>query len=100
MRGPRVPPSPDEALVAPHEELGLELLHRLDDHADHDEDARAAEAERLHAGEVADERRHDRDDAEEERTGDRDAGDHPAEELRGRTARADARDEPAVALDV
>ena len=39
------PGSPDEALVVAHHQLGLELLHRLDDHRDHDEQGRAAEAE-------------------------------------------------------
>src|SRR5437016_5079592 len=85
----RARPSPDEALVAPHEELRLELLHRLDDHADHDEDARSAEPQGLHAGQVTDEGRHDRDDAEEERARDRDPRDHAAEELRRRAARPD-----------
>ena len=37
--------SPDEALVVAHHQLGLELLHRLDDDRDHDQDARAAEGE-------------------------------------------------------
>src|SRR6266542_7119144 len=93
-------PSPDEALVAPHEELRLQLLHRLHDHADDDEDARTAEPQRLHTGEVTDERRHDRDDAEEQRARDRDPRDDPAKELRGRTAGPDAWDETAVPLDV
>src|SRR6185503_12182821 len=57
----------NEPLVGALEKLGFELLHRLDDDADDDEDARAAEAQRLHAGDVADERGHDRDGAEEER---------------------------------
>src|SRR5439155_21498744 len=71
-RGPR-PCTPrsdhlaNEPLVAALEELRLELLHRLHDDADDDENARAAEPERLHLRDVADERRHDRHDAEEER---------------------------------
>src|SRR5207245_10736158 len=62
--------SPDEALVGPLQELGLELLHRLDHDADDDEDARAAEPEGLHLRDVADERRHDRHDPQEERARD------------------------------
>src|SRR5437867_3083106 len=92
--------SPDEALVGPLQELGLELLHRLDHDADDDEDARAAEPEGLHLRDVADERRHDRHDPQEERARDRDARHDARKELGGRAARTDAGDEPAVSLDV
>ena len=37
--------SPDEPLVVAHHQLCLELLHRLHDHGDDDEDRRAAEGE-------------------------------------------------------
>src|SRR6266568_3417117 len=90
----------DEPLVGALEELRLELFHRLDDHADDDEDARAAKAQRLHTGDVADERGHDGDDPEEQRPGDGDARHDALQEVGGRTARPDTGDEPAVALDV
>ena len=38
--------SPDEAFVVAHHQLGLDLLHRLDDDGHDDQQARAAEAER------------------------------------------------------
>src|SRR5438094_6170033 len=90
----------DESLVAALEQLGLELLHGLGPDAHHDQDARAPEPQRLHAGDVADERRHDGDDPEEQRAGDRDPRHDTGQELGGRAAGADAGDEPAVALDV
>jgi len=35
--------SSDEPFVVPHQELSLDLLHRFDDDADHDQQAGAAE---------------------------------------------------------
>src|SRR5665811_1131966 len=91
------PSSPDEPLVVPHHELGLQLLHRLDHDGDGDENAGAAKGE---AGETRDERleqvRRDRDDAQEERPGDRDPVDHAGEVVLGRAPRTNARDEAAV----
>src|SRR3954470_25022563 len=68
---PFVVTSADEPLVVAHHELRLDLLHGLDDHADDDEDAGAAEAESAELRQDRrDDVRRDRDDAEEERAGD------------------------------
>ena len=93
--------SADESFVVPHEELRLDLLHRLDDDADHDQEARAAERDPgQRREEQADDRRQRRDDAEEQGAGDRDPGDDPGQVVGGRAARPDARDEPAVLAEL
>src|SRR4051812_46051220 len=84
-------PSADEAFVVAHHELRLELLHRLDDDADHDEQARSPEAD---PAETGDERGHHLrrhgDDAQEQRTGDRD----PEHDLREVVLRRSPRSDP------
>src|SRR3954471_4674820 len=44
---PERAPSANESFVVAHQELRLDLLHRLDDHADDDQEARPAEGDRL-----------------------------------------------------
>ena len=95
-------PSPDEALVAAHHQLRLELLHRLDDDADDDQDAGAAEADAdagvgrfLNIGRAAMTIRQNGDGGHEDRAGDGDPERHAAQVLLGRRAGPDARDEAA-----
>src|SRR5690349_24537757 len=51
------PASADESLVVPHHQLRFDLLHRLDDDRDDDQQARATEAE---GGEIRHRERDDR----------------------------------------
>src|SRR5436190_5172022 len=89
--------SSNESFVVAHEELRLDLLHRLDDDTDDDQQARAAEGDRRQGREDQPEkRRQGRHDPQEQRAGDRDPGDDPGEVIRRRATRPDARDEPAV----
>src|SRR6266446_7543205 len=92
-----MPRSPDEPLVIPHEQLGLDLLHGLDNDADDDEEARSAKGDgRDRRDQQTEDGRRGSDDAKEERAGDRDPGDDPREIVLGRAARTDAGNEPAV----
>ena len=87
----------DEALVVAHQELGLDLLHRLDDDRHDDEQAVPPRLSAPRLGSSADDdvRRHG-DQAQEEGAGERDPGDDPGQVVLGRPAGPDARDEPAV----
>src|SRR6266508_2455710 len=98
----RVPPrrSPQETLVVAHQELGLDLFHRLQTDAHGDQDGGPAEGELLDvAGRQRDERQ-DRDGGQEHRPWKRDPGQDVVKVLGGGPARADARDEAAVLLHV
>ena len=89
----------EEALVVPHEEVRLHLPHGVERHPDHDEQAGPAEVERR--VEPADEEvRQHRDEGEEDRARQRDAGERPVDVLRRLLARPHSGDEPAVLLHV
>jgi hypothetical protein len=95
-------PSPDEALVAAHHQLGFELLHRLDDDADDDEDAGTAQTTPtpaldrfLNMGKRGDDHRQDRDGGHEDRAGDGDPERNAPEVLLSRQAGPDAWNEAA-----
>ena len=102
MRGPwpgqaTLGASADEALVVAHHELGFDLLHRLDDDGHDDQEAGATEPDRPEIAEQdADEGGQDRDDAEEQRAGERDPGDDPGQVFLRGPSGPDARDEAAV----
>ena len=57
----------DEAFVVAHHELRFELAHRVDRHADHDQQRRRAQQQRVHAGNLRRDERQDRDNAQEQR---------------------------------
>src|SRR6266852_2577060 len=80
--------SPDEAAVLAHDQLRLQLLHRVQRHTHHDQDRRASEVHLLV--------RNARD------LGGGDGQDHgyEAEVVRGRSPRTDAGDEARVPLEV
>src|SRR5271166_6010482 len=88
-----------ESLVAAHHQLRLELLHRFQRHADHDQDRGAAEVELLMGAREQD-RRECRDSGEEQGAREGEAGEDPVQEFGRRPSRAHARDEPAVLLQV
>src|SRR4029079_6058617 len=97
----RLPGSPDEAFVVAHQELRLDLLHRLHDDADDDQEARPAEGDpRQGREDDAEQCGQGRDEAEEQRAGDRDPGDDPGEIVGRRSSRPDARDEAAVLAEL
>jgi hypothetical protein len=88
-------------LVAALLQLGVDLLHRLQAHSDHDQDASAAERQFGRYAEEGDrDVRDQRDDGQVERAGERQPGEHVVEVLLGRLARPDAGDEAAVLLHV
>ena len=88
-----------EALVVPHEQMRLHLADGIQGHADHDEQAGAAEVERR--VEPADEEvREHRDQGEEDRPRQRDPGERPVDVLRRLLAGPHAGDEPPVLLHV
>src|SRR5437764_12549959 len=63
---------PEEALVVPHQQLRLQLLHRLERDTDRDEDRRPPERELLDVPCVQHDVRDQRDRREEDRTRERD----------------------------
>src|SRR3954462_13258155 len=72
----------EEALVVAHHQLGLELLHRVEGHADDDQQRRAAELEGLRrAGDRDDDRRKGRDRREVQRAREREPGEDAVQEL-------------------
>ena len=50
-------------------QLGLQLLHRVQHHADDDQKSSTADRQCLHVGQRRGEVRHDSDDAQEDRAG-------------------------------
>src|SRR5918992_5641257 len=97
----RMPALAEEALVVPHHELRLELLHRLEGDTDRDQQRRAPEQELLLDQEHGEHDRGDeRDGRQEQRTGQRDADEDVVQVLGGGAPRADAGDESAVLADV
>ena len=88
-----------EAFVVAHHQLRLELFHRVERHADDDEDRGPAEVERGRG--LADEdRRQRRDRREVQRPREREPREDAVEELGRRAPRPHPRDEPAVLLEV
>src|SRR3954454_11295852 len=93
--------SAQESFVVPLLELALDLLHRVERDADHDQDGRATEREvlvRVHQGEG--DQRDERDQPEVERARQRDAGQDVVEVLLSRLAGPDPGDEASVLLHV
>src|SRR5690606_543542 len=86
------------ALVVPHRELRLDLLHRLQRHAHHDEQGDAREGD-LEVPDGCSDRRQDRDGRQEERSGQRDPVEDVGQVPLGLAAGADAGDEAALTLD-
>src|SRR5439155_24702874 len=86
----------DEAAVLAHDQLRLELLHRVEGDADDDQEGCASEIHLLLVY-ARDLRRRDgqddRDEAQEYRADERDAVPHRLQIVRGGTSRADSRDE-------
>ena len=77
----RAASSSDEAFVVAHHQLRLDLLHRLDDDADHDQEAGAAEARSADRSgtRTATSDGGSGHDAEEQGAGERDPGHDPGE---------------------
>src|SRR3954469_6405686 len=93
--------SAQEPFVVALLELALDLLHRVEGDADHDQDRRASEREvlvRVHQRDG--DERDQRDETEVQRTWQRDTGQDVLEVLLGRLARPDPGDEAAVLLHV
>src|ERR1700712_1616198 len=91
----------EEAFVVAHHQLGLELLHGVEGHADDDQQRGSAELERLRrTGEGDHDRRQRGDRGEVECAREREAREDPVEELGRRPARSHPRDEAAVLLQV
>src|SRR5213078_4110670 len=93
----------DEAAVLAHHQLRLQLFHRVESHANDDQDRRAAQVHLLliDAGDLRRRyRQDDRDEAKEDRAHERDTVHHRLQIVRGRTSRADTRDEARVAFQV
>src|SRR5579875_1727288 len=93
-------PSLHEALVVPHQDVGLDLLHGLEGDPDDDEEGRPRQVEGQLAREPRQEDGPDGDEAEEQRPHQRQPLQDPCEVLAGRPPGPDPRDEPAVLLDV
>src|SRR4051812_30107098 len=90
-----------EAFVVAHHQLGLELLHGVEGHADDDQQRGSAEVERLRRARGGDhDRRQRRDGGEVERAREREPREDAVQELGGRPAWPHPRDEPSVLLQV
>src|SRR3954471_16876797 len=93
--------SAQESFVVALLELALDLLHRVQRDAHHDQDRRAAEREVLVGPDDRDgDERDQGDQAEVQRPGQRDAGQDVVEVLLSRLARPDPGDEVSVLLHV
>src|SRR3954453_5207775 len=94
-------PSSEESFVVALLQLALDLLHRVQRDADHDEDRGAAEGEVLvGVDEDQGDQRDERHEPQVHRTGERDAGQDVGQVVLGRLARPDPGDEAAVLLHV
>src|ERR1700693_211170 len=85
----------EEALVVPHHQLAVELLHGLEHYADCDEDCHATEGI-LDVPRLQHYERDDRDYRQVHRAGQRDPVEHFGEIALGRRAGPDARDEATL----
>src|SRR6187200_1325946 len=93
--------SAQESFVVALLELALDLLHRVERNAHHDQDGRATEREVLVRADDGDgDQRDQGDQGEVERAWQRDAGQDVVEVLLSRLARPDPGDEAAVLLHV
>src|SRR3984957_18301601 len=88
-----------EALVAAHHELGLELLHRFERYADHDQDRGTTEVEILVCA-CNQDRRYRSDGRQEEGTRECQSREDPVEEFRGRAPWTHTRYEATVLLQI
>src|SRR5437660_10430138 len=93
------PPAPHEAVIVPQQQVLLHLLDRVERHADHDQQGRAAEAERPLEDGRHDDGQHG-DDREEDRTRQRDPRQHIVDGIGRGGARFHARDESPLLLQV
>ena len=94
-------PSADEAFVVAHHELGLDLLHRLDDDETTIRRPVPPSARPTGSGrQTPTSDRRDGDDRQEQRAGERDPADDPGQVVLRRPARPDARDEAAVLAEL
>src|SRR3954470_11311493 len=89
----------EEALVVAHHQLRLELLHRVQRDAHHDQDRGASEVE-VGARLVEQDRREGRDRRQVQGAGEGQPGKDAVEELRRRSAWPHPGDEAAVLLEV
>src|SRR4051812_5285416 len=93
--------SAQESFVVALLELALDLFHRVEGDADHDQDRRAAEGEALvRVDDDECDQRDQGDETEVERARQRDAGQDVGQVVLGRLARPDPGDEAAVLLHV
>src|SRR2546426_1057047 len=90
----------NEAPVVAHDELGFQLAHRVERHADDDQHGRARNRERLEPCQRLDEEGQYGDQAQEQRTRDGDANEHLRQVLMRWSSRSDARDEAILSLQV
>src|SRR6267378_6044076 len=88
-----------EAVVLPEEQVLVDLGHRIERDADHDEQRRSPEAER-HVDQVGDEYRQQRDKSQKQRARKRYARHHVIYVLGGLGARLYAGNEPALLLQI
>ena len=83
-----------------HHHLRLDRRHGLDRNADHDDDGGTADGQGADVEDVAGDDGQQGDDSQVQRAEDDDLVDRLADEVGGRTARTEARNEAAVALHV
>src|SRR3954447_13999451 len=89
----------EEALVVPHHQLAVDLLHRFERDPDGDEQGRPAEWELRDTPELEDEEWDERDDHQEQRSRQRDPVQDPRQVALGRWSGPDTGDEPALLPD-
>src|SRR3990167_10079230 len=87
-------------LILANRSLRVNLLDHIKDHGYHDEERGAAYGERGNAGDALQNDGQHGEEPEEKRADEREARNDVAEVFSGRTARAHARDERAVFLEV
>src|SRR5260221_12061863 len=93
----------DEAAILAHDQLRLQLFHRVQGNADDDEDCGAPQIHLLmwNPGDLGrGYRQDDSDEAQEGGAGERDAIHDGRQVVRGGTSRTDARDEARIAFEV
>ena len=88
----------DKAFVAAHHQLGFDLFHRVQNHADHDEQTQTGQLQYLDIAHLAGDERDNRNHRQEERSRPGNIADGVAEVLCGWLARTDAGDKAALLL--
>src|SRR6184192_39100 len=91
--------APHEPVVVPQQQVLLHLLDRVERHADHDQQGRAAEPER-HVEDVRDDDGQHRDDGEEDGAGQRDPRQHVVDVVGRGGAGFHTRNESALLLEI